>query len=159
MQQLHLQEEEALKSQRVTEAEAQQIVHLWAEGQKQAATHAGPTVHDIAEGLEIPPEEAMRLLQQVRQKQEVQVQTHVRRKSHMPLFVAAAVMALVAFMLMVLLVSFRSEAIAPASVEVATPAAAPNVTPPTAEGATTTQPASPVTLPPQPGHPASGLPK
>jgi DNA-directed RNA polymerase specialized sigma subunit len=86
MQQFHFQNEEVLKTERVTDLEARQIVHLWAENQKQAATSAGPTVHDIAEGLEIPPEEALRLLDQVRQKQVVHVEQKVqtRRRSVQP---------------------------------------------------------------------------
>ena len=153
MQQLHLQDEESLKSQRVTESEAQQIVHLWAESQKQAAIHPGPTVHDIAEGLETPPEEALRLLQQVREKQVIQTQTKVQTRNRTPLFMAAAIMALIAFVLMGMLVGMRSTPTAPA---VATPVETvinnvPRAAPPPPEGA---QPANPA-----PAQPASDLPR
>ena len=110
MQHLQFQYEETLKAERVTEAEAQQIVHLWAENQKQAATNAGPTVHDIAEGLEIPPEEAHRLLQQVRQKQVIQVEQKVQTRSRTALFVAAFVMAVIAVALMGMMVTFKPSA-------------------------------------------------
>ena len=150
MQQLHLQEEEALKSQRVTEAEAQQIVHLWAETQKQAATHSGPTVHDIAEGLEIPPEEALRLLKQVRETQEVQAQTRVRTRKHAPMMIAVAVMALVAVMLMGMLVVRTS--FAPTIAPVASPVPfTPVAEPPSAV------PGQPTPVAGE--HPTTGLPR
>ena len=154
MQQLHLQDEESLKSQRVTDAEAQQIVHLWAEAQKQAATTSGPTVHDIAEGLEIPTEEALRLLAQVRQKQVSQTESRVHTRSRAPFMLAVAVMAAIAIMLMGLLVSFRAAPEAPA-VTVAAPGPV-FVDPPR-----NTPPPSGVTQPaPQPGgHPTTGLPR
>src|SRR5258708_8916711 len=94
VQQSQFQNEEALKTERVTDLEAREIVHLWAENQKQAATSAGPTVHDIAEGLEIPPEEALRLLDQVRQKQVVQVEQRVQTPCGSAPFVAPLIMAI-----------------------------------------------------------------
>src|SRR5258708_29022417 len=114
VQQFHLQDEEVLKTERVTDLEAREIVHLWAENQKQAATSAGTTVHDIAEGLEIPPAEALRLLDQFRQKQVVQVEQRVQTRGRSTLFVAAIIMAIIAVMLMGALVTVQAPAVAPA---------------------------------------------
>ena len=115
MQQFHLQDEEVLKTERVTDLEAREIVHLWAENQKQAATHSGPTVHDIAEGLEIPPEEALRLLDQVRQRQVVQVEQRVQTKGRSALFVAAIIAAIIAVLLMGALVIAPAPTVSPAT--------------------------------------------
>jgi hypothetical protein len=142
LQQFHFQDEEALKAERVTDVEARELVHLWAENQKQAATASGPTVHDIAEGLEIPPEEALRLLQQVRQKQVSQVETRVRTTHRSSLIVASAVFALIALVLMGLLASFRSPAMAPATVAIEAPRTVP-VSPPVGTSSNVVPPTTP----------------
>jgi transcription initiation factor TFIIIB Brf1 subunit/transcription initiation factor TFIIB len=129
MQQIQLQTEEILKTERVTETEAQQIVQLWAENQKQAATQSGPTVHDIAEGLEIPPEEAHRLLQQVREKQVAQVEQRVQIHGRSALVVAAIIMALIAVMLGWMLVGVRQPS-PPATIRVEAPVVEPARTAP-----------------------------
>lgn len=66
MQQFHLQEEETVRYEKMSQEEADDVVRLWAEHERQRA--AGITVGSVAEGLEIPAAEAHRLLQIVRQQ-------------------------------------------------------------------------------------------
>lgn len=70
MNYMQLQNEESLKAQHISDEEASRVVALWAEQQKQRAQQTEqPTVQAMAEGLDIPEAEVMRLLQQVREKE------------------------------------------------------------------------------------------
>jgi hypothetical protein len=128
----HIQDEEALKHERVTEEEAQQIVHLWAENQRESQS-GGPTVKDIAEGLEIPTHEARRLLQQVRDQRKQVVRPALQHQTRLPLVVAAFVMFLIAIVLASALFMVRSstDASAPATavIESPQPTPPPSLTP------------------------------
>jgi hypothetical protein len=67
MSQLRFQDEPLLQAARITDDEAREVIALWSE---ERAVHervnAPSTVSDLAEGLEITPDEARRLLGEVR---------------------------------------------------------------------------------------------
>ncbi len=128
-----LQEEEVLKHERVTEEEAQKIVHLWAENQRESQS-GGPTVKDIAEGLEIPTHEARRLLKQVREHESRQTQNLGQQRQHKSsLLIATLIFFALAIAMASMLYLLRSQpSIAPATaVEIQQPLTAPNAAPPT----------------------------
>ena len=102
------QDEEPLRAERMTEEEAQKIVHLWAENQRESQS-GGPTVKDIAEGLEIPTQEARRLLQQVReQEKQVTRPMHQQALNRAPLAAAALIFLLLAMVASGLIFMLRS---------------------------------------------------
>lgn len=60
-------------SERVSLEEANEITRIWAERQKAAAkAMEQPTIHDVAEALNVPPSEVHMMLRSVRQQQSVQ---------------------------------------------------------------------------------------
>jgi hypothetical protein len=67
LNQFHIQEDEIVRSQHMTDEEAQEVIRLWAEREREREKLAStPTVHAVAEGLDVPPEEVLQLLQEVR---------------------------------------------------------------------------------------------
>src|SRR5687767_11562020 len=71
MPQSYFQNPEELEADRLSEEEASQVVRLWAEKERQAPPdHTSSSIGDLAEGLDIPPERARALLQQVREGRE-----------------------------------------------------------------------------------------
>lgn len=68
-------EEESLRQQHMTHEEAQEVIALWTEKRKERdQLSTMPTVRDVAEGLEIPHDEARQLLQEVRARKSAQAQ-------------------------------------------------------------------------------------
>ena len=68
MPQSYFQNPEELEADRISEEEAAQVVKLWAEKERQAPpAHTTASISDLAEGLEISPERARSLLQEVRE--------------------------------------------------------------------------------------------
>ena len=58
--------QEESEAERLTQEEATDVVRLWAEKQGEAPHAGSMTVKDLAEGLDIPPERARSLLEEVR---------------------------------------------------------------------------------------------
>ena len=105
MNRFHFQDEEALEAQRMTNEEAEAIVRLWAERERLSSL---PTVQDVADGLQIPAQEAAALLLEVRATRARQTRRAAQRavlfrRKLNPLAVAIAVSALV-FLLGIVLV-------------------------------------------------------
>ncbi len=68
MQQSQFHSPEELESDRMTDAEAAEVVRLWAENQRAAPPALRSTsIQDVAEGLDIAPERARAILKEVRQ--------------------------------------------------------------------------------------------
>jgi len=97
MNQYHTQEEEPLHSQRMTNDEAQALIQLWAERQRERDQQAAlPSVQDIADVLQVPAQEAALLLQELRARratmeQQVKAPPMHRQRTIHPLVVAAAI--------------------------------------------------------------------
>ena len=145
MPELRFEEEEErqpLKSQRMTDTEAKAVIELWAEKHREEERRRSmPSVQDVAAGLDIPAEEAYRLLQEVRAKeaverihsQETTVQQTRARNYMATKLIAAAVGLFVAIMLLYFL---TEQSIAPPTVA-PVPIASPVVAEPPAPARTT----------------------
>src|SRR5689334_23084292 len=75
MSELRFEEEEQppLQSTRMTDDEAKAVIELWAEKHREEERMRSlPSIQDVAAGLDIPTEEAYKLLQQVRARETVQ---------------------------------------------------------------------------------------
>src|SRR5579862_7894894 len=76
MNRFHFQDEEAPAAQRMTNEEAEAIVRLWAERERLSSL---PTVQDVADGLQIPVQEAADLLREVRANRARQTRVAVQQ--------------------------------------------------------------------------------
>lgn len=116
MQNLQLQSEETLRSEHVTSQEAELVVKLWAERQREEAS-GSPTIRDLAEGLEIPPEQARRLLAEVRSREASSQQQQLIQPTRRLLatkLLAVGLLAFTALLMLILLTSFHSGPTPPA---------------------------------------------
>jgi len=96
MQQSQFHSPEELESDRMTDAEAAQVVRLWAENQRAAPPVLRSTsIQDVAEGLDIAPERARAMLQKVRQgpKTLQEISVPVRAQPHPAFFTALSLLA------------------------------------------------------------------
>ncbi len=111
MLQQRFEDEEALRREHMTDEEARAVVELWAETEKERERRKSmPSVADLAEGLQVPVEEAHALLAQVRERQaQTTAQTQVRQRSTRSRWVAMLVAALfaVAFVLLLSLMHLK----------------------------------------------------
>jgi len=98
------QNEEELRAQRISDAEARRVVELWAQEQREQASQ--PTVEAVAEGLDIPPSEVARLLARARAESRESARgtsvRHGRGPTRVRLLAAAAAGLAAALLLMVI---------------------------------------------------------
>jgi hypothetical protein len=170
MSELRFEEEEQqpLKSQRMTDEEAKAVIELWADKHREEERmRTLPSVQDVAAGLDIPTEEAYKLLQQVRARDTVQRVHHqelvvnnveMRRKMTGPVL-AVAVALMIAILLMSLLTVRHAAIPPPAPAAVTVPIQAPVPSPPTPEAGSTTAPTSAEPSTSSPGSHPTGLPR
>ena len=105
MQQFQFENQEELESDHMTQTEAAEVIRLWAQKQRDAATRSSsPTIHDVAEGLEIPADEARGLLLQVRDQSSTAIlQGRPAERDNGPLLAATASFAAATILLSALI--------------------------------------------------------
>ena len=108
MEGLRFEENEPVHWLRMTEDEAKAVIDLWAERHREEERlRTQPSVQDVAAGLDIPPEEAFALLQQMRAGHVIAMQAQAETvafqkttRSVVPLAIAVGVLALIALLLL-----------------------------------------------------------
>lgn len=105
MQQHRFVDEETMRREHMTDDEARAVVELWAEKERDRERLASmPSVADMAEGLQVPVEEASALLAQVRQRRAQQEQRiRVRQTTNVVRWVSLVLAGLVAIGIVFLL--------------------------------------------------------